>query len=92
MPTLIDELIVRLDLDPANFEKGQKKQAEAWLKTRDGFRKGGKEIEESSKKAAETVNLITRRVLELFAVGLPAAASTLRSRPFVAILTSSNGT
>lgn len=68
MPTIIDELVVRLGLDPANFEKGQKKQADAWLKTQEGFRKGGKEIEDSSKKAAETVNLITRRVLELFAV------------------------
>ena len=68
MPTVIDSLIVTLGLDPSNFEKGQKKQAEAWLKTRDGFRQGGKEIEDSSKKAAETVNLITRRVLELFAV------------------------
>ncbi|WP_027162332.1 phage tail tip lysozyme [Mesorhizobium sp. WSM1293] len=68
MPTVIDSLIVTLGLDPKDFEKGQKKQAEAWLKTRDEFRKGGKEIEDSSKKAAETVNLITRRVLELFAV------------------------
>ncbi|BCH11935.1 hypothetical protein MesoLj131c_61930 [Mesorhizobium sp. 131-3-5] len=68
MPTVIDSLIVKLGLDPTDFEKGQKKQADAWLKTQDGFRKGGKEIEDSSKKAAETVNLITRRVLELFAV------------------------
>lgn len=68
MPTIIDELVVRLGLDSTDFEKSQKKQGDAWLKTRDGFRKGGKEIEESSKRAAETVNLITRRVLELFAV------------------------
>lgn len=68
MATIIDELIVRLDLDPKNFESGRKKQTEAWLKSRDEFRKGGKDIEDSSKRAAETVNLITRRVLELFAV------------------------
>ncbi|MET2828939.1 phage tail tip lysozyme [Mesorhizobium shangrilense] len=68
MPTVIDSLIVTLGLDPSNFEKSQKKQTEAWLKSRDEFRKGGKDIEDSSKRAAETVNLITRRVLELFAV------------------------
>jgi hypothetical protein len=68
MPTVIDSLIVTLGLDPKNFNDQQKKTADTWLKTRDEFRKGGKEIEESSKKAAETVNLITRRVLELFAV------------------------
>ncbi|RUV02390.1 hypothetical protein EOA60_18905 [Mesorhizobium sp. M1A.F.Ca.IN.020.06.1.1] len=68
MPTVIDSLIVTLGLDPKDFNDGQKKTADSWLKTVNAFRKGGKDVEESSKKAAETVNLITRRVLELFAV------------------------
>ncbi|MBZ9683204.1 phage tail-type lysozyme domain-containing protein [Mesorhizobium sp. CO1-1-2] len=68
MPTVIDSLIVTLGLDPKNFNDQQKKTSETWLKTVAGFQKGGKQVEESSKKAAETVNLITRRVLELFAV------------------------
>ncbi|MDG4887688.1 MULTISPECIES: phage tail tip lysozyme [unclassified Mesorhizobium] len=68
MPTVIDSLIVTLGLDPKDFTDQQKKTSESWLKTVNAFRKGGKDVEESSKKAAETVNLITRRVLELFAV------------------------
>lgn len=68
MPTVIDSLIVTLGLDPKNFNDQQKKTSETWLKTVAGFQKGGKQVEESSKRAAETVNLITRRVLELFAV------------------------
>ncbi|TIS03569.1 MAG: hypothetical protein E5X13_05350 [Mesorhizobium sp.] len=68
MPTVIDSLIVTLGLDPKDFTDQQKKTSESWLKTVNAFRKGGKDVEESSKRAAETVNLITRRVLELFAV------------------------
>jgi hypothetical protein len=68
MPTVIDSLIVTLGLDPKNFNDQQKKTSETWLKTVVEFQKGGKKVEESSKNAAETVNLITRRVLELFAV------------------------
>ncbi|MDG4906038.1 phage tail tip lysozyme [Mesorhizobium sp. WSM4898] len=68
MPTVIDSLIVTLGLNPKDFTDQQKKTSESWLKTVNAFRKGGKDVEESSKKAAETVNLITRRVLELFAV------------------------
>ena len=68
MPTVIDSLIVTLGLDPKNFNDQQKKTSETWLKTVVEFQKGGKTVEESSKRAAETVNLITRRVLELFAV------------------------
>lgn len=68
MAQIIDALVVTLGLDPKNFNDNQKKTAETWLKTVVGFQKGGKQVEESSKRAAETVNLITRRVLELFAV------------------------
>ncbi|TIO92058.1 MAG: hypothetical protein E5X92_24955, partial [Mesorhizobium sp.] len=64
MPTVIDSLIVTLGLDPKDFTDQQKKTSESWLKTVNAFRKGGKDVEESSKRAAETVNLITRRVLE----------------------------
>lgn len=68
MPTFIDSLVVGLRLDPKQFEEGQKRASEAFAKTKTEAVKSGKAIEESSDKAADAINRISRRVLELFAI------------------------
>lgn len=68
MPTIIDELIVRLDLDPRDFEAGKKKAADAFLKTKQEAISSGKGIEDSSKKASDSIDRITKSALALFAV------------------------
>lgn len=72
MPTVIDSLILTLNLDPKDFNKGQKEAANAFLKTKDQAVSTGKQIEEASKKAADSINRITKEVLGLFAVFLGA--------------------
>jgi len=57
-----------LRLDPnKEFEKDQKRVSEGFKKTKDEATKAGKQIEDSSTHAADAINLITRRVLELWA-------------------------
>jgi hypothetical protein len=68
MPTIIDALTVELGLDPSGFTKGQKDAEDAFLKTKDHAVSTGKTIEASSKKAAESLQLIARQALALFAV------------------------
>lgn len=66
MATVIDSLIVELGLDPKNFNKGQKEAASAFLKTKDAAVKTGKEIEDSSKRVADSISKMTREVIALF--------------------------
>ncbi len=66
MPTVIDELIVRLSLDPKDFQKGQKEAAASFLKTKEAATKTGKDIEDGAKKTAAGVEKMTRTVIALF--------------------------
>lgn len=68
MPTLVDAFLVTVGLDTSSFVKGQKAGEEAYKKTKDSAVATGKSIEDSSKKAAEGINKITKEVLGLFAV------------------------
>lgn len=68
MPTIIDQLILELDLDPKKFEAAQSRAAAAWLKTRDAAKAGGKDIEDSSKKSADAIDRVTKSALALFGV------------------------
>lgn len=45
MPTVIDEFIVKLGLDPSDFNRQQKKAGEEFIKTKQTVVAGGKEIE-----------------------------------------------
>lgn len=65
MPTVIDELVVTLGLDPTKFTEGQKKAADAFIKTRENATKTGKGIETSANKAAEAFTRIRNQVLAL---------------------------
>src|ERR1039458_9150366 len=68
MPSIIDSLVLELGLDPSGFTKGQKDAEDAFLKTKDHAVSTGKTIEASSKKAADSLQLIARQALALFAV------------------------
>ncbi|MDE2471776.1 MAG: hypothetical protein KGL35_24400 [Bradyrhizobium sp.] len=72
MLTIIDSLIITLGLDPSDLNKGQKEVADAFLKTQEAAVASGKKIEESAKKAGDSIGKVTFKVLELFAVLLGA--------------------
>jgi hypothetical protein len=67
MATLLDTLVVALTLDPAGIVKGQKEAGVAFDKTKEGLVKGGKQIEETTKKASLSVGQLRSVVIELFA-------------------------
>lgn len=68
MPTLIDELIVRLSLDPTDFNEGQKAAAAAFLKTKGAAKDAADDIEKSGKRASDSIDRVTKSALELFGV------------------------
>lgn len=68
MSTIVDELIVRLQLDPSDFDKGRKQAAQAWLKTRDAAVQNSKDIENSAKNTAAAIDRTTKAALGLFGV------------------------
>jgi hypothetical protein len=68
MPTVIDALIVTLGLDAKEFTKGQREALDAFRKTQDESVKGGKSIEEQSKKSMDALGGIKMQAVELFAV------------------------
>lgn len=68
MPTIIDHLILELDLDPKKFDAGLKKQAEAYLKLKQDAQSGGKDIEQSNKALDLSFGKIQNRVLSLAAI------------------------
>ncbi|WP_028732069.1 phage tail tip lysozyme [Rhizobium leguminosarum] len=72
MATVVDSLIITLGLDPAQFNKGQKEAASAFVKTQQQAEKSGKQIEDSAKKTANAISSVTREVLSLYAVFLGA--------------------
>lgn len=68
MPTVVDELIVRLGLDPSDFNKGQKAAGAAFLKTRDEAKSAGQDVEKSAKGMADSIDRVTKSALALFGV------------------------
>jgi hypothetical protein len=68
MPTIVDSLIVELGLDPSKFTKGQKEAAASFTKTKEEFRKTGKEIEDAGKKSAESIGVVAKEALALFGI------------------------
>lgn len=63
----VDELVVQLKLDPTNFNEEQKKALDSFRKTSEAALKGGKDIEESSKKSMDALGGLKTQALELFA-------------------------
>lgn len=66
--TVIDELVVRLGLDPKEFRKGANIIVVQLDKVKDKARKDGKDIEQSGKRAAEFFGQMERAALKFFTV------------------------
>lgn len=63
----VDELVLVLALDPTKFNEGQKAALDAFNKTQEAALKGGKAIEEQSKKSMDALGGLKTQALELFA-------------------------
>lgn len=70
MPTVLDSFVLEIGMDPKNFTKGQQEAYDALKKTQDQALKGGKAIEESSKKSNEALGGLKTQAVELFAAFL----------------------
>jgi hypothetical protein len=74
MPTVIDALLVTLNLDPAGFTRGQKQAAQSFLQTKRQASEAAKDIEGSGKRAAEFFSRLRKE-----AIGWYAAITGVRS-------------
>ena len=72
MPTIVDELLVTLSLDPTKFTEGQKKAANSLVKMKEEARKQGKEIEATNRVVADGFSKIRNEALAFFAALLGA--------------------
>jgi hypothetical protein len=78
VPTIVDSLVVELELDPSKFESGRRQADDAFDKTKLKAAKVGEEIEGQTKKLAEGFGAVKTNVLGLFAAftGVGIAAFT----------------
>ncbi len=63
MATLVEELVLRLDLDPKKFTEGQKKAMESLTKMQQASMLHAKSIEEDGSKIENVFALLSRKVL-----------------------------
>lgn len=68
MATIIDELVIKLDLDSVEFEKGEKQVAASLDDTRKRTDKVGKDIAANGKKGAEFFGQLEKAALKFFAI------------------------
>jgi hypothetical protein len=67
MPTIIDQLIITLGIDPSQFEKGHREADDALKKTKERAVKQAEEIEGGNENLAETFAKITTEAALFFA-------------------------
>lgn len=67
MTTVIDSLVLELGLDASKFTKGQRDALDAFKKTQEEAVKGGKAVEEQSRKSLTALGGIKTQAIELFA-------------------------
>lgn len=73
MPTVIDSLIVEIGLDPTKFTSGQKAAIKSFNDAKEAAVKTGGAIEETGKRSAEYLSVLSSKLLgltALFATGL----------------------
>jgi hypothetical protein len=68
MTTVLDAFVVEIGLDPKQFTRGQREALDSFKKTQEEALKGGKSIEEQSKKSMDALGGIKIQAVELFAV------------------------
>ena len=86
MPTIVDELVVRLGLDAAPFKKGQREVSDAWKKAQGTQLKHAALMEGSNKKLMEGFNKLKFEALAFLAVLVGAH----EIKEFIANVTSAN--
>lgn len=72
MPTIIDDFIVRIGLDPAPFKKGSRDATDAFKKTKESATGAGKDIEQAGEKSTAFFRNIRKEAVTTFAVLLGA--------------------
>lgn len=70
MPTVIDELIVTLGLDPSQFNQESKETADKFLKLKHESGKAAKSVEGDGKKMGEAFSALQKRLLGIAAIFL----------------------
>ena len=86
MPGIIDSFFVQVGLDASQFTIGQREADQAWTKTKDQTVAAAKQIEENTRRLAESFDTLKRQALEFFAVIM--GASSIQS--FIANVTDAN--
>lgn len=67
MPTVVDSLVVEMELDPKKFDSGRKQAEEAFDKTKIKALDTTKKIEEAAAKTADGLGVVKNGVLGMFA-------------------------
>ena len=91
MATVVDSLVVLLNLDPTQFTQGQKDALAALQKTREGAVASGKDIEAQGKKVTEYFGSLKMKALGMVAVFLGGARGIAEFTSFVTHLDASTG-
>src|ERR1700733_11290899 len=86
MAGIIDSFFVQVGLDSSQFTIGQREADQAWTKTKDQTVTAAKQIEENTRRLAESFDTLKRQALEFFAVIM--GASSIQS--FIANVTDAN--
>lgn len=68
MPTVIDELVVTLGLDPKNFTQGQREAVDAAKKTQEQLEQGAKNTEDATRRVSMSINDLRRTAVDMFAL------------------------
>jgi hypothetical protein len=66
--TVIDSLVVELGLDPKKLTQGQREAIDSFKKFGEDAERGGRNVEDSSKRATDALSGIRTQALSLFAV------------------------
>lgn len=74
MPTIIDELLIKIGIDPKGVTEGQKKTSEALKKVKQDAREAGKEVDGGAAAMVGTFTKVTGAVLALGAAFLSLSA------------------
>jgi hypothetical protein len=87
MPTVIDELVVKLGLDPKDFVSGQKKAEDALRKTKDAAKEGSKEVSEGASDMLKAFGGLQGKLLGVAALFTGGLGLTEFSKKMAAVTT-----
>lgn len=68
MGTMVDSMFLEIGIDPSKFERGARRTEDASKKVRDNVRKTGDDVENSARKATQSLEKLQGQALMMFAV------------------------